>query len=390
MRHELLANLLVFTRTLRTAGVSVRAGGLPDAIRAINIVGLSKRADIRDALRAVLISRHEDREPFNRIFEQFWRVWPDGTRALPQPMHVPPRVRASVRTLAPGSGTAERGDRIQSSDERPVAVQTYSPDEIWRRKDFAAFTPGDLAIAEAAIAKLAWNPGVRVTRRWMSGSGRRIDLRRLLQVNRRNGAEILEIPMRVRRVAPRPLILICDVSGSMEPYARMLLLFAHALAGGERTVEVFVFSTRLTRVTRQFSAARMDVALAGIRQTVGDWSGGTRIGDAIHAFNVQWARRVLRRGPVVLLISDGWDLGDPAILAREMARLQRNVFRLVWLNPLLASPGYEPLARGMQAALPFVDDFLPVNNLASLETLAMQLNTLSRARADRGRRFQWN
>ena len=390
MPNELLANLLVFTRTLRAAGVSVRAGGLPDAIRAIDIVGLTKRADVRDALRAVLISRHEDRESFNRIFEQFWRVWPDGMRALPQPMHVPPRVRASVRTLAPGSGTAEQGDRLQSSDERPVAVQTYSPNEIWRRKDFAAFTTEDLAIAEAAIAKLAWNPGVRVTRRWVSGSGRRIDLHRLLQVNRRNGAELLEIPMRVRRVAPRALILICDVSGSMEPYARMLLLFAHALAGGERTVEVFVFSTRLTRVTRQFSAARMDVALAGVRQTVGDWSGGTRIGDAIHAFNVHWARRVLRRGPVVLLISDGWDLGDPAILAREMARLQRNVFRLVWLNPLLASPGYEPLARGMQAALPFVDDFLPVHNMASLETLAMQLNTLSRTRADRGRRFQWN
>ena len=235
MPDELLANLLVFTRALKAAGVSVRAGGVPDAIRAIDIVGLATRADVRDALRAVLISRHEDREPFNRIFEQFWRVWPDGARALPQPMHVPPRVRASVRTVTPGSAAAERGDRIQSTDERPVAIQTYSPDEIWRRKDFAAFTTEDLAIAEAAIAKLAWNPGVRVTRRWRSGSGSRIDLRRLLQVNRRNGAEILEIPTRVRRVAPRPLILFCDVSGSMEPYARMLLLFAHALAGGDRT-----------------------------------------------------------------------------------------------------------------------------------------------------------
>jgi hypothetical protein len=176
----------------------------------------------------------------------------------------------------------------------------------------------------------------------------------------------------------------------MEPYARMLLLFAHAVAGGERTVEVFVFSTRLTRVTRQFSAARLDVALAGLRDAVGDWSGGTRIGDAIHAFNTQWARRVLRRGPVVLLISDGWDLGDPAILSREMARLQRQVFRLVWLNPLLGSPGYEPLARGMRAALPFVDDFVPVHNMESLETLARHLNALSDTRARRGRRRPWN
>lgn len=389
MPDELLGNLVVFTRTLRAAGVSVRAGGLPDAVRAIDIVGLRMKADVRDALRAVLISRCEDRQPFERIFERFWRVWSDGSPELPRPMQVPARVRSSVRTTAPGSGSAERGDGTQASD-RPVAVHTYSPDEIWRRKDLAEFTAEDMALAEAALAKLAWSPGVRLTRRWICGSGTRIDLRRLLQANRRNAGEILEIPTRVRRVAPRPLILICDVSGSMEPYARMLLLFAHAVAGGERTVEVFVFSTRLTRVTRQFSAVRMDAAMAGLRDTVGDWSSGTRIGDAIHTFNVQWARRVLRRGPVVLLISDGWDLGDSAILGREMARLQRNVFRLVWLNPLLGSPGYEPLARGMRAALPFVDDFVPVHNMESLETLARNLNTLSETRAVRGRRRVWN
>jgi uncharacterized protein with von Willebrand factor type A (vWA) domain len=158
----------------------------------------------------------------------------------------------------------------------------------------------------------------------------------------------------------------------------MLLLFAHAIAGGERRVEVFVFSTRLTRVTRQFATARVDAALTRVREAVGDWSGGTRIGDAIHTFNVTWGRRVLRRRPVVLLISDGWDLGDPELLAREIARLERSAFRLVWLNPLLGSPGYEPLTRGMRAALPFVDDFLPVHNMASLEALAMHLNTLSK------------
>src|SRR5262245_35357107 len=233
MPDELLGNLVVFTRTLRAAGVSVRAGSLSDAVRAVDIVGMRVKADVHDALRAVLISRHEDREPFDRIFEQFWRVWPDGSQALPRPMHVPPRVRSSVRTMAPGSGSAAHGDPEQSSDERPVAVQTYSPDEIWRRKDFAEFTRQDLALAEVALAKLAWSPGVRLTRRWVSGSGRRVDLRRLLQANRKNASEILDIPTRVRRVAPRPLILICDVSGSMEPYARMLLLFAHAVAGGD-------------------------------------------------------------------------------------------------------------------------------------------------------------
>jgi uncharacterized protein with von Willebrand factor type A (vWA) domain len=390
MPQELLANLLVFARTLRAAGIPVRAGGVPDAVRALDVVGVRKRSDLRDALRAVLTFRAEDREPFDRLFERFWRVWPDGTRVLPQPMHVPPRVRSSVRTLAPGGAAAQPGEPGPQAGERPAVVQTYSPDETWRRKDFGLFTPEDVARAEAALRKLSWTPGNRRTRRWAAGSGTRIDLRRLLQSNRRNGSEILDIPYRVRRVAPRPLILFCDVSGSMEPYARMLLLFAHALAGSERTVEVFVFSTRLTRVTRQFSAARVDVALAGVRDSVGDWSGGTRIGAAIHAFNVHWARRVLRRRPVALLISDGWDLGDPAALAREMSRLQRNVFRLVWLNPLLGSPGYEPLTRGMQAALPYVDDFLPVHNMASLEMLAAKLNRLSETHLERDRGFQWN
>jgi uncharacterized protein with von Willebrand factor type A (vWA) domain len=166
----------------------------------------------------------------------------------------------------------------------------------------------------------------------------------------------------------------------------MLLLFAHAIAGSSRRVEVFVFSTRLTRVTRQFAASRLQAALAGVRETVTDFSGGTRIGEAIRTFNIDWRRRVMNRGPVVLLISDGWDLGDPELLAREMARLQRSAYRLVWLNPLLGSAGYEPLARGMRAALPFVDDFLPVHNLASLEALALQLNPLSSAHAARTRR----
>jgi hypothetical protein len=197
-----------------------------------------------------------------------------------------------------------------------------------------------------------------------------------LRANASRGHEWLIIPRRTRRTTPRPLVLICDVSGSMEPYARLLLLFAHAIAGDARRVEVFVFSTRLTRVTRQFATRRAQVAMSAVREAVGDWSGGTRIGAAIRSFNVHWARRVLRGNPVLLLISDGWDLGDPQELAREMARLQRSVRRLIWLNPLLGSPGYEPLARGMHAALPFVDDFLPVHNMVSLEALAERLNGL--------------
>jgi uncharacterized protein with von Willebrand factor type A (vWA) domain len=381
MPGDLLANLLIFARALRASGVAVRPGGVPDAGDALALVGVARRQDVHDALRAALLFRHDDYAVFDRLFEQFWRVWPESSTMRPRPIHVPPRSRSTLRLLAPGAASAGRDEVEGAAGDEPVGVPTYSPDEAWRRKDFAAFTDDDLARAAQAIAMLAWTPGLRVTRRWVAGPGRTVDLRRLMRANAARGAELFTIPYRVRRVAPRPLVLICDVSGSMEPYTRMLLLFAHAIAEGSRRVEVFVFSTRLTRVTRQFAAAHVGAALARVRDVVKDWSGGTRIGDALRAFNVTWRRRVTSRGPVVLLISDGWDLGDPELLARETARLQRSAYRLVWLNPLLGSPGYEPLARGMRAALPFVDDFLPVHNMASLEELAERLNSLAERRA---------
>jgi uncharacterized protein with von Willebrand factor type A (vWA) domain len=378
--QSLLANLLIFARTLRTGGVAVRAGAVPDAVQALVDVGIARKSDVHDALRTVLVSRLDDLAPFDEMFERFWRVWPVASgSALPRPMHVPARARATLRVLAPGAASSAHQTESGETDT-PVTLQTYSAGEMWRRKDFATFTPEDLKRAKDAMAKLAWDPGVRVTKRWISGSGRTIDLRRLLRVNVKHGGELISIPRRVRRVAPRPLILICDVSGSMEPYTRMLLLFAHAIAAGQRRVEVFVFSTRLTRVTRQFDHTRADAALSRVRDAVRDWSGGTRIGEAVRTFNTQWARRVLRRHPVVLLISDGWDLGDPELLGREIARLQRGSFRLIWLNPLLGSPGYEPLTRGMRAALPFVDDFLSVHDMSSIEALAGHLNTLSESR----------
>jgi uncharacterized protein len=377
MPESLLANLLIFARTLRAAGVAVRAGGVPDAIRALADVGISNRRDVHDALRAVLVSRHEDLLPFDRLFERFWRVWREPQdHNMPQPMGIPKRARTTVTMLAPGASASEPERTDAAKSDVPVTLQTYSADEVWRRRDFAAYTPDDFARARDAIAKLSWNPGMRVTRRWIPGGRRAVDLRRLLRANVKHGGELITVPRRMRRTTPRPLVLICDVSGSMEPYTRMLLLFAHALAGGHRRIEVFVFSTQLTRVTRQFAGIRADAALIRVRDAVRDWSGGTRIGAALHRFNTHWARRVLGRGPVVLMISDGWDLGDPHVLSREMARLQRSVHRLIWLNPLIGSPGYEPLTRGTRAALPFVDDFLSVRDMSSLESLARHLNTL--------------
>ena len=211
------------------------------------------------------------------------------------------------------------------------------------------------------LALLSWDVGQRRTRRWTrSRHGRAIDLRRIVPHNARYGGELLALPARARTIKRRPLVLICDVSGSMERYTRMLLHFVHGLSTRAWRVETFLFATRLTRVTRELKRKGAGTAtVQRIPWTVPDWGGGTRIGDA-----------------VVLLISDGWDRGEPDVLGREMARLQRSSRRLIWLNPLLGSPDYRPLTRGMQAALPFVDDFLPVHNLESLEALAEQLNRL--------------
>jgi hypothetical protein len=374
----LLGNLLVFARVLRTAGLRIRASAVPDAILALGDVGVRRHVDVRDALRSVFVCRRDDLRRFDELFDRFWRSWAETTEPLaPRPMSIPPKATTTVRMTAPGQASSPSGENGRADDGQTVARQTYSADEAWRRKDFAAFTAEDAARAREAIAHLAWNPGVRITRRWTAGRGQAIDFRRLLRANARHGGELVALPRRVRRVRPRPLILLCDISGSMEPYTRMLLLFAHAISGGDRRVEVFVFATRLSRVTRQFAVPRVDEAIANVQQAVRDWSGGTRIGDAVRRFNVTWARRVLKPQPVVLFISDGWDLGDPNLLSREIARLQRSVYRLIWLNPLLGSPGYQPLARGMRAALPLVDEFLPVHDMSSLEALAARLDTLA-------------
>jgi uncharacterized protein with von Willebrand factor type A (vWA) domain len=262
---------------------------------------------------------------------------------------------------------------------------SYSAREVSRLKDFAHFTEEELVQARAMIAGLTWELGMHRTRRWTPGRGSVPDLRRVVRRNIRYGGEPLTLPTRDRTVKRRPLVLVCDVSGSMERYARMMLHFLYGLAGGLDRVEAFLFSTRLTRITREITRRGAGETVPTIPWRLPDWGGGTRIGEALRTLNLRWARRVLGHGPVVLLISDGWDRGDPDLLAREMGRLQRSCHRLIWLNPLLGSPEYQPLTRGMQAALPFVDDFLPVHNLASLEGLAEHLNQLPIRRTARGR-----
>jgi uncharacterized protein with von Willebrand factor type A (vWA) domain len=247
---------------------------------------------------------------------------------------------------------------------------------VSRTKDFGEFTAAELDRARQILAQLPWQLGRRRTRRWRRTPAGAIDLRRILRRNLLRGGELVDLPRRGRRELPRPFVLLADVSGSMDRYSRMLVHFLYGLSEHDRRVESFVFATRLTRVTRRVAGGGGAAAIERLIREVNDWGGGTRIGDALRAFNTRWARRVMRHGPVVLIVSDGWDRGEPARLAAEVARLHRQCHRLIWLNPLLGSSSYEPLTRGMQAALRHVDDFLPAHNLASLEQLAEHLGTL--------------
>ncbi|MGH2408896.1 MAG: vWA domain-containing protein [Chloroflexota bacterium] len=216
-----------------------------------------------------------------------------------------------------------------------------------------------------------------------SRRGSTLDLRRSLRLSLRHGGEMVQLAHRRPKMKRRQLVLLCDISGSMERYTRLLLHFSHALESSAQRTEVFVFGTRLTRISRQLRSSDPDVAIQAVTRHVPDWSGGTRIGEVLSTFNHRWARRVLGNGAIVMIISDGWDRGDPAHLAAEMQRLRRSSYRLVWLNPLLGSIHYRPLTQGIQAALPYVDDFLPVHSLESLASLASLLNQIQEGRPDR-------
>jgi len=358
-----------------------------DVVQALEHIGVGRKRDFYNALRTLLVHRQQDLALFDEAFQVFWRRPTNESttmdlrslgeeRRFRQPQVGPPPPGSD--SSKEGGGEVEPGQEV----DRIELTQTYSAREVLREKNFARFTAKEVAQARVMMAQLRWDLGMRHTRRWMPGHGLALDLRRAVRNNMKYGGELMELPHRQRKKKPRPLVFICDVSGSMESYTRMLLHFVHCIAGVER-VEAFLFATRLTRVTRYLAHRGVDQAVTEVARAVPDWAGGTRIGEALKTFNFRWARRVLGWGTVVLIISDGWDRGEPELLRSEMARLQRSCHRLIWLNPLLGASAYEPLARGMQAALPFVDDLLPVHNLASLEDLARHLNTLSPRRPAR-------
>ncbi len=380
---RLTGRLTVLAAAMRAGGVRVGVGELLTAHRALVAIDPTDRAGVYFALRSTLCSHHEDLAAFDAAFAE-WFAPP-----LPERPETPevlgdvaslvlPRVAVPAVELPAGDLGAE------------VVPAAWSAVELLRDKDFADYSAAERRLARRVMRSLASSTPTRPSRRTRAARRRgaaphaaRPDLRRTMRAALRTQGDPVERHWREPGERPRPLVLVCDVSGSMEPYARMLLTYLQACVAARRRVEAFVFATRLTRVTAELRGRDPDRALERATHATQDWSGGTRIGEALATLNREHGRR-LGRGAVIALLSDGWDRGEPAQLEREMARLARCSHRLIWLNPLKAHPGYEPLTRGMQAALPHVDHFMPGNSLASLEELAYTLDVLSAGRRSAG------
>ncbi len=371
-------HLISFGRVLRRAGLAVGTRQNIDALRALSILGLRKRDDVYQALYSIFVTGHEQAALFDQAFHMFWRapaqLSQTATFELPafrSPQDEKAKQSRRVReAIAEEAGPAKRGRQVTREAAADV-VLTYSATEVLRQKDFAAFSTEEEAQAKRLLAQMSWNLGDRKVRRLRTGrDGRTLDLRQTIRWSLRHQGELLKLARRSRTSRPRDLVVLCDISGSMERYSRMLLHFMHTVATIQtKRVETFVFGTRLTRITRSLKLRDVDDAVGLVAGKVNDWAGGTRIGESLREFNFDWARRVLRSSSVVLIISDGWDRGEIPLLEREIARLKRSCYRLIWLNPLLGYRDYEPLTRGIQVVLPHIDDFLPVHNLASIEQL---------------------
>jgi len=377
---HLLENLVQFARLLRALGLEIPAGNTIDAGRAAQWIDIGRKDEFRLALRAVMVRRPEDLQLFDQAFRAYWsRPSGTSTKLDLRPLGSDRKFGNPTVEMESLSAGSHHGSSESPKHLERIQIKTYSASEVLREKDFKNLTPDEEAQAIRLLKQLRWQPSPKRTKRWVPGKGSSPDLRRLVTQFAKREADPSPPPTRVRRFAHRNLVLLCDISGSMERYTRMLLWFACCVTGNLSKVESFVFATRLTRVTPKLRRQRGGNPLRDIGRLVPDWSGGTCIGEAMRSFNTNWARRVAQNGSVVLVVSDGWDRGDPEVLRTEIARLQRSCHRLIWLTPLLGDPRYEPLTRGLQAALPHVDDFLPVHNMASLDRLAEHLNDLSDA-----------
>ena len=354
---------VAFGRVLRGAGLRVGTDRVVGFARALEELDAGRREDVYWAGRITLVSRPEEIEPYDRAFELFWdRSASTKARPRPKMRFSVPQPESSVR---PPKKTVEKSER----GEEAVRLR-YSPVEVLRTKDFALYSPEEFAELQRLLADLRLSGALKRSRRLEPAHRGRHDPRRTLRGAMRTGGEAVRHRFRRPRVRPRRVVLLCDVSGSMATYSRALLRFLHAGVISGARLEAFSIGTRLTRITRELATRDPDEALRQASGAMKDISGGTRLGDAIKEFVDRWGQRGMARGAVVVVLSDGWDRGDVAVLAEQMQRISRLAHRVIWVNPLKSAPGYKPLAAGMAAALPHVDVFLSGHNFESLEELA--------------------
>jgi len=355
---------VAFCRLLRAAGILTPIGNVILFMDALERLGMDSRDDVYWAGRATLVRRPEDIDLYNRAFAVFWE------RRCSQTVEEPTEpVRLTI--VFDDEDSSDDGSAETNPDDDESITIRYSAVETLRTKDFAAYSADELDEAQALMQKLRLVGSPRRShRRRPSRRGSHPDVRRTVRASLRTGGEPIERQWTAADERLRRLILLIDISGSMEPYARALLRFVQAAVAGRQKVEAFAIGTRLTRLTRELGSRDPDRALSLASERVQDWSGGTRLGDCLREFNDQWGVRGMARGSIVVVLSDGWDRGNPEVLAEQMQRLHRVSHQVVWVNPLKVSPGYAPLARGMAAALPFVDNFVEGHSLGAMEDLA--------------------
>ena len=372
-----LKNTLTFTRMLRTAGIPVSLDQSMEFAEGLTLVNIGNREQVYFTARCLLLNRYENLRLFDTIFNRFWRQV-TGQLQSAQPMPIAPRhnvkrqERFDISTYM--AFKAKPGDREVELNDK---VGTFTDVEILKKRPFSEMMPEELETIKRLMQQMKWRMSERQTRRRVpSHSGDVLYLRKMMRKALMTGGTPIQMHYSSRKIKQRPLILLADISGSMETYSRLLLQFFYSVSHSLKNVECFVFGTRLTRITHQLKIKNIDTAVDQAAREVNDWSGGTRIGESIHIFNHLWSKRVLRRGAVVIIISDGWEKGDPTQLKKEMRYLQHRTHRLIWLNPLAGKQTYQPHVEGMMAALPYVDDFLPIHNLQSLEELAEHLGKI--------------
>jgi uncharacterized protein len=385
---RLAENILYFARALRAAGIPVGSGAVLDALEAVKAAGVGDRDDFYWTLHAVFVKKHEHSVLFDQAFRIFFRKrgYLDHLMSMMLP-------QAQGAAQAPKAGSSRVNEALfgglkdkLKEEQREIEIDlrnTVSDREVLQRKDFAQMTAAEIALAKDAIRRMVLSlDEVRTRRLAADPRGRTIDLRRTLRASMKAGGALIDLKFRGPQTRLPPIVALLDISGSMGEYTRLFLHFLHAVSDARKRVQSFLFGTRLTNVTRALKAKDPDEALAACSANVADWSGGTRIASSLAAFNKQWGRRVLGGGAIVLLITDGLERDPDDRLAFEIDRLHRSCRRLIWLNPLLRFEGFEAKARGVQTMLPFVDEFRPVHNLASMEDLCRALSGKAKGQGD--------